>query len=67
MTPAQLHAVGQVYSDSFSEGMQVCAAVTAACVIACILAYRRHGVDLEARREESMGEEDKIIWAAIIV
>ncbi|PMD64418.1 MFS multidrug transporter-like protein [Hyaloscypha bicolor E] len=67
MTPAQLHAVRQVYSDSFSEGMQVCAAVSAACVIACVLAYRRHGVDLEARREESIREEDEMIWAAIIV
>jgi hypothetical protein len=64
MTPAQLHAVRQVYSDSFGEGMQVCAAVSAACVVACALAYRRYGVDLEARREESMREEDEIIWAA---
>jgi hypothetical protein len=47
--------------------MQVCAAVSAACFVACALAYRRHGVDLEARREESMREEDEMIWAAAMV
>jgi hypothetical protein len=65
MTPAQLHAVRQVYSDSFSEGMQVCAAVSAACVVACAFAYRRHGVDLEARMEESREEDEMIRVAAM--
>jgi hypothetical protein len=65
MTPTQLHAVRQAYSDSFSEAMRVCAAVSAACVVACALAYRRHGVDLQARREELLrGEEEMIRVAA---
>lgn len=57
MTPVQLHAVKQSYSDSFSEVMKVCAAVSAACAVACMLAYRRHGVDLEARWKEQAREE----------
>jgi hypothetical protein len=64
MTPAQLHAVRQAYSDSFSEVMKVCAAVSAACAVACLLAYRRRGVDLEARREELFREEEQMIRMA---
>jgi len=64
MTPAQLHAVRQAYSDSFSEVMKVCAAISAACAVACALAYRRHGVDLQARREEQMREEDEMARVA---
>jgi len=64
MTPAQFHSVRQAYSDSFSEVMKVCAAVSAACAIACLLAFRWHGVDLETRRKELAKEEDEMIRSA---
>jgi hypothetical protein len=64
MTLAQLHAVRQVYSDSFSEVTKVCAAVSAACAVACLLAFRWHGVDLEIRMKELAKEEDEMIRAA---
>lgn len=60
MTPAQLHAVRQAYSDSFSEGMKVCAAISAACVLACLLTYRRHGVDLAERRAEQSKQDEEL-------
>ena len=64
MTPAQFHAVRQAYSDSFSEVMKVCAAVSTACAIACLLAFRWQGVDLETRRKELAKEEDEMIRSA---
>lgn len=64
MTPAQLHAIRQAYSDSFSEAMKVCAAVSAACAVACLLAFRWHGVDLEIRIKELAKEEDEMIRSA---
>ncbi len=64
MTPAELHAVRQAYSDSFSEVMKVCAAVSSACAIACLLAFRWHGVDLETRIKELSKEEDEMIRSA---
>ena len=44
--------------------MKVCAAVSAACAIACLLAFRWHGVDLETRRKELAKEEDEMIRSA---
>jgi uncharacterized protein (DUF2062 family) len=57
MTPEQLHAVKQAYSDSFAEGMKVCAAISAACVLATGLTYRREGMDVMGRRREQWEEE----------
>jgi hypothetical protein len=64
MTHAQLHAVRQGYSDSFSEGMKVCAAMSAACALASSMTFRRHGVNLEARRVEQLREDNEMIKAA---
>lgn len=52
MTPAQLEAVRQTYSDSFSESMKVCAAVSGACVLATGLTWRGERMDIMARRKE---------------
>ncbi|KAE8448857.1 hypothetical protein EG329_008859 [Mollisiaceae sp. DMI_Dod_QoI] len=52
MTPAQISAVRQTYSDSFSEGMKVCAAISGACVIATLLTFKRQKMDILGRRKE---------------
>lgn len=59
MTPAQLYAVRQTYSDSFAEGMKVCAVVSAACALATGLTYRRVGIDVQGRRKEQWLEEKR--------
>lgn len=64
MTHAQLRAVRQGYSDSFSEGMKVCAAMSAACALATLMTFRRHGVNLEARRVDQLREDNEMIKAA---
>jgi len=58
MTKEQLFAVRQAYSDAFSEGMKVCAAVSAVCVLGALMTYRKHGVGLEERRVEQLREEE---------
>lgn len=54
LTEEQLHAIRQAYSDSFSEGMKVCAAVAAVCAVATLMTYRRNVPDVAARREEQL-------------
>jgi hypothetical protein len=56
MTIAQLHAVRQAYSDSFSEAMTVCAAISGACVLATLLTYRKQPLDIIGRRKEQAVE-----------
>lgn len=60
MTEAQLHAVRQVYSDSFSEGMKVCAAISAACALATLMSYRKNDITVGTRREEQLRFDDEM-------
>lgn len=59
MSPAQLSAVRQVYSDSFSESMKVCAVISGACVLATLLTLRRERLDIMGRRKEQFIENLK--------
>jgi hypothetical protein len=63
MTIPQLHAVRQAYSDSFGEAMIVCAAISAACVLATLLTYRKQPLDLIERRKEQATEYMKFVKA----
>ncbi len=56
MTPAQLHAVRQTYSNSFSEGMKICAITSAACVLATLITWRKVPIDIVSRRKEQHSE-----------
>ncbi|TGO78030.1 hypothetical protein BELL_0082g00250 [Botrytis elliptica] len=57
MTYAQLHAVRQAYSDSFSEDMIVCAIVASVCVIVTIGTRKKNAVTIEQRLREQIAEE----------
>lgn len=54
--PAQLLAVRKAYSDSFSESMKVCAAVSGACVLVTLLTYRKRPMVIMERRREQVEE-----------
>ncbi|TEY78587.1 hypothetical protein BOTCAL_0047g00100 [Botryotinia calthae] len=57
MTYAQLHAVRQAYSDSFSEDMKVCAVVAGVCVLVTIGTWKKNPVTIEQRFKEQIEEE----------
>ncbi|KAM0165346.1 hypothetical protein ACHAQE_000089 [Botrytis cinerea] len=57
MTYAQLHAVRQAYSDSFSEDMKVCAIVAGVCVLVTIGTWKKNPVTIEQRFREQIEEE----------
>lgn len=59
MGPAQLSAVRQTYSDSFSESMKVCAVISGACVLAIMLTFRREKLDIKGRRKVQFIENIK--------
>lgn len=59
-TEAQLHAVRQAYSDSFSEGMKVCAAVSAVCALATLMTFRRNVPDVARRRAEQLEVDNEL-------
>lgn len=52
MTPEQLTAVRQAYSDSFSESMKVCAIVSGVCCVGSCLTWRKKRVDMAAKGNE---------------
>jgi hypothetical protein len=58
MTPVQIHAVKQAYSDAFSESMKVCAVLGGVGVLVSLLVWRRVPVEVGVRRREQV-EEDK--------
>ncbi|KUJ13592.1 MFS multidrug transporter-like protein [Mollisia scopiformis] len=63
MTPFQLSAVRQTYSDSFSESMKVCAAISGACVLATLLTFRKQKMDIMGRRKEQFIDNMKFVAA----
>lgn len=65
MTPKQLYAVRQAYSDSFGEGMEVCAAVSAVCVVATFVTFRRNPEDIDVRMKKQREENIKRIKAMV--
>ncbi|KAK0100589.1 hypothetical protein ONS95_007046 [Cadophora gregata] len=56
LTPTQLLAVRKAYSTAFSESMKVCAAVSAACVFATLITFRRRPIVILERRAEQFRE-----------
>jgi hypothetical protein len=58
MTPVQIHAVKQAYSDAFSESMKVCAVLGGVGVLVSLLVWRRVPVEVGVRRREQV-EEDR--------
>lgn len=67
MTYAQIHAVRQAYSDSFSEDMKVCAIVTGVCVLVTIGTWTRNPVSIEQRHKEQAEEEEERLKGAVLV
>jgi len=61
MSPTQLEAVRQTYSDSFSESMKVCAAISGACVLATLLTFRKQKMDIMGRRKEQFIDNMKYV------
>ncbi len=59
MTIEQLLGVQRAYSDAFVEDMQVCAGVSAACVLAAWIVFRRHPMDVTGRIKEVMENDRK--------
>ncbi|EPE26442.1 MFS general substrate transporter [Glarea lozoyensis ATCC 20868] len=59
MTPEQVHAVKQAYSDAFAESMKVCAALGGMGVLASLVCWRRNPVEFNVRRKEQI-EEDRV-------
>ncbi|TGO25073.1 hypothetical protein BPAE_0088g00250 [Botrytis paeoniae] len=57
MTYAQLHAVRQEYSDSFSADMKVCATVAGVCVLVTVGTWKKNPVTIEQRLREQITEE----------
>jgi hypothetical protein len=58
-TTSQLQAVRKAYSDAFNEDMRVCAIVAGICVLLTLGTFQRNPLDIQARREQQVVEEDK--------
>jgi hypothetical protein len=58
-TASQLQAVRKAYSDAFNEDMRVCAIVAGICVLLTLGTLQRNPLDIQARREQQVVEEDK--------
>jgi len=66
MTPAQLFAVRQAYSDAFKEDMRVCAIVSGIGILFTLVSFRRRpepvwevrkkAVEVEQRRLKTLRE-----------
>lgn len=63
LSSAQLEAVRGAYADSFAESMKVCAAISAACVLATGLTWRRKGIDVRKRMKEQIMEQRRRVRA----
>ena len=61
LTPDQLLAVRKAYAAAFSESMKVCAAVSAACVFATLVTYRRKPIVIMERRGEQVREYTELM------
>jgi hypothetical protein len=57
-TSSQLQAVRRAYSDAFNEDMRVCAIVAGICVLLTLGTFQRNPLDIQARREQQVVEED---------
>jgi hypothetical protein len=59
LSPAQLHAIRQAYSDAFNEVMRVCAIVAGICVLLTIGTFQRNPLDIPERRKQQVINEQK--------
>ena len=59
LSPAQLHAIRQAYSDAFNEDMRVCAIVAGICVLLTIGTFQRNPLDIPERRKQQVINEQK--------
>lgn len=57
-TSSQLQAVQRAYSDAFNEDMRVCAIVAGICILLTLGTFQRNPLDIQARREQQVVEED---------
>ncbi|KAH7357280.1 MFS multidrug transporter-like protein [Rhexocercosporidium sp. MPI-PUGE-AT-0058] len=61
LTETQLLAVRKAYSTAFSESMKVCAAVSAACVLATLITFRKKPMVIMERRGEQVREYTELM------
>jgi hypothetical protein len=59
LSPAQLHAIRQAYSDAFNEDMRVCTVVAGVCVLLTIGTFQRNPIDIPERRKQQVINEQK--------
>lgn len=59
LSPAQLYAVRRAYSDAFNEDMRVSAIVAGVCVLLTLGTFQRNPLDIQARREQQVVEEER--------
>lgn len=57
-TAFQLQEVRKAYSDAFNEDMRVCAIVAGICVLLTFGTFQRNPLDIQARREQQVVEEE---------
>ncbi|KAG4029459.1 hypothetical protein MFRU_015g00040 [Monilinia fructicola] len=67
MTYAEIQAVRQAYSDSFSEDMKVCAIVAGICVLVTIGTWKKNPVTIQQRLNEQIEEETERLKKTVLV
>jgi hypothetical protein len=61
LTPEQLHAVRQAYSDAFNEDLRVCAIIAGVCVLVTLGTFRKSPQPvLERRRDQMIAEQRRL-------
>ena len=59
LSPAQLQAVRQAYSDAFDESLRACAIIAGVCILITLGTYQRKPLSMNDRRQQQL-IEDKI-------
>lgn len=59
LSPAQLQAIRQAYTDAFDKSLRVCAIVTGFCVLITLGTYQRKPLSMLERRQQQLTEHKK--------
>ncbi|MCJ1399791.1 hypothetical protein MMC11_002994 [Xylographa trunciseda] len=66
LSPAQLEAVRQAYSDAFGETLEVCAIVMGICVVVTLGIFQRHPMSTDEKLEHRIVEQRKYLAAKAV-
>ena len=61
LSPAQLLAVRQAYSDSFAESLIVCAIVMAVCIVVTLGTFQRKPMRMDEKMDQRAAEQREYI------